>query len=188
MDHYLDIRLRTDPEMAQHQILSALFARLHRALAESGKWDIGVSFPGHDDNKPTLGNCLRLHGTASSLHALMDKAWLRGVGDHVHVGKIDLVPSAARHRQVMRIQAKSSPARLRRRAMRRHGLNADAARQRIPDSALECLTLPFITLGSLSTGQPSFPLFIRHGPMLQEPKAGDFNSYGLSKEATVPWF
>ncbi|MCL1552323.1 type I-F CRISPR-associated endoribonuclease Cas6/Csy4, partial [Xanthomonas nasturtii] len=56
------------------------------------------------------------------------------------------------------------------------------------DAVAEQLSLPFVVLGSCSTGQASFPLFIRHGPLLSEPKNGSFNSYGLSQEATVPWF
>ncbi|MDQ1091385.1 CRISPR-associated endoribonuclease Cas6/Csy4 subtype I-F [Xanthomonas sacchari] len=72
--------------------------------------------------------------------------------------------------------------------MRRHGLSADAAAERIPDTAAERLRLPFVVLGSRSTGQAAFPLFVRHGPLLQEPVPGTFNTYGLSGGATIPWF
>jgi CRISPR-associated endonuclease Csy4 len=188
MEYYLDIRLRADPELACHQILSALFTRLHRALVKLGDGRIAISFPNHDESKPTLGDCLRLHGAASALQALADTTWLQSLRDHLAIGEMAAVPRDTRYRHVMRVQAKSSPARLRRRAMRRHGLDADAAAQRIPDSAAEHLNLPFIMLGSISTGQPSFPLYIHHGPLLFEQKTGRFNSYGLSKEATVPWF
>lgn len=186
--HYLDIRLRPDPELAPHHLLAGLYARLHRALVRSARDDIGVSFPAHDERLPSLGDHLRLHGPEASLAALMGASWLDGMRDHLRVGEIAPVPASALHRPVSRAQARSSPDRLRRRAMRRHGLDADAARQRIPDSAAQRLRLPFVTIGSRSTGQPAFPLFIRHGPLSPDPVPGTFNSYGLGRGATVPWF
>lgn len=188
MSHFLDIHFRRNPELTQQHVLSGLYARLHRALVQLGSQDIGVSFPEYDDAKPTLGNSLRLHGPAASLQALEATAWLRGMLDYLKISAIAPAPNGTTHRQVSRVQAKSSPARLRRRAMRRHHLSAHAAAQRIPDSAVEHLALPFVMLGSRSTGQASFPLFIRHGPLVKSPAHGTFNSYGLSQGATIPWF
>lgn len=188
MSHYLDIQLRLDPEFTPQQLLNALYARLHRALVQLGSQDIGVSFPDHDDSRPTLGSRLRLHGPAASLSALQATSWLIGMLDHTKVSTVEPAPASARHRTVSRAQAKSSPARLRRRAVRRHGLDAELAEQRIPDSAAERLRLPFVMLGSRSTGQASFPLFIHHGPLLEAPVPGPFTSYGLSSKATIPWF
>ncbi|WP_386069559.1 type I-F CRISPR-associated endoribonuclease Cas6/Csy4 [Tahibacter sp. UC22_41] len=188
MDHYVDIRLRPDPEIAPHQLLSAVYARLHRGLVQLASQDIGVSFPDYDLRKPTLGACLRLHGTQASLQRLLGTPWLSGAKDYVSVTPIAPVPESAGHRRIARVQAKSNPARLRRRAMRRHGIDADAALRQIPDSAAEQLKLPFVVIGSRSTGQPSFPLFIRQEPVQREATSGTFNSYGLSQHATVPWF
>jgi CRISPR-associated endonuclease Csy4 len=186
--HYIDITLRPDPEIAPHQLLSGLYAKLHRALVQGSHQDIGVSFPDHDERKPQLGTKLRLHGPAQSLYGLMESTWLQGVADYLQVASILEVPPNARYRQVSRAQAKSNVDRLRRRAMKRHGLDEASAAQRIPDTAVERLRLPFVTIGSQSTRQPSFPLFICHGPIIDEPVIGSFNSYGLSQQATVPWF
>lgn len=188
MTHYLDVHLRPDPEFPAHQLLSALYMKLHRALAQAQATDIGVSFPAHDHTTPTLGSHLRLHASAASLGALLTTAWLTGMRDHVLVSEVLLTPADAQHRRVQRMQAKSSPDRLRRRAMRRHGIDAAAAQQRIPDTAAERLRLPFVQLGSRSTGQAAFPLFIQHGPVQPHPIPGAFNSYGLSQGATIPWF
>jgi CRISPR-associated endonuclease Csy4 len=188
MGHYLDIHLRPDPELAPHHLLSGLYARLHRALVQLESTDIGVSFPGYDERKPTLGGQLRLHGPTASLHTLMATPWLHGMHDHLIVSDVSAAPTDARHRQVRRVQTDSSPDRQRRRAMRRHGLTEAQAQQRIPDSAARKLHLPYVVLGSRSTGQPSFRLFIRQGPLLSEPSPGQFNSYGLSTGATIPYF
>lgn len=188
MRQYIDLRLRPDPEIAAHQLMSAVFGRLHLALVQTARQDIGVSFPEHDDRRPTLGAVLRLHGSEAALNALQSTGWSRRLDDYAAVLPMAVAPAGCGHRVVSRVQAKSGVDRLRRRAMRRHGYDAAEAAQRIPATAQELLALPFVTLGSRSTGQVSFPLFVRHGPVLPESVPGAFNSYGLSAEATVPWF
>ena len=188
MTHYLEIEILPDPELTVQHILNALYGRLHRALVQDGHRDIGVSFPDHNDKIPSLGRRMRLHGPAEQLQALMTSSWLRGVHDHLRVLEVSAVPAGAQYRRVSRVQAKSSPSRLRRRAMRRHGVDEKAALERIPDSAAEHVRLPFVILGSRSTSQPSFPLFIQHGPLQSELVQGSFNSYSLSQTATIPWF
>lgn len=185
MDHYLDIRLRPDPDFASIDLLSALVSKLHRALANRAKGDIGVSFPGYRGRY--LGDHLRLHGSAGALQAFVGMQWLAGMRDHVEMGEPLPVPSGARHRIVRRVQAKSSPERLRRRRMKRHGISQDQAQALIPDAAAESLALPYVQLRSGSSGQ-RFPLFIDHRPPQASPQGGTFSSYGLSDTATVPWF
>ena len=187
MDHYVDIDLRPDPELAPCQLMSALFAKLHRALVAAPTLGLAVSFPRHDTAAPHLGDRLRLHGSRASLGALLASGWLTGMRDHVTDTGPAAVPSGAKHRAVRRVQAQSNPERLRRRLMKRHRLDAAQARHRIPDSAAENLELPFIQLRSASTGQ-TFRLFIAHGPIVDEAQAGEVNAYGLSQTATVPWF
>jgi CRISPR-associated endonuclease Csy4 len=188
MRHYIDLRLRPDPEIAAHQLMSAVFGRLHLALVQAARQDVGVSFPEHDERRPSLGSVLRLHGSEQALVALHTTGWLRHLNDYATVQPIAAVPAGCGHRVVSRVQAKSGVDRLRRRAMRRHGYDAAEAARRIPATAQELLALPFVTIGSRSTGQAAFPLFVRHGPVLPEAVSGVFNSYGLSTEATVPWF
>ncbi|MDR1063169.1 MAG: type I-F CRISPR-associated endoribonuclease Cas6/Csy4 [Azoarcus sp.] len=205
MDHYLDIHIRTDPEFSAPQLMNALFSKLHQALVALKSTGIGVSFPEVDEEKPSLGTCLRLHGTAAALSTLMEWPWLQGLRDYLHLGKVSPVPMRAQHRQVRRVLTKSNPERLRRRQIRRHGYQTEedarqAAIQRLikdhqisyvaaskqVDRTQKC-ELPFLSLKSQSTGQ-AFRLFIRHDPPVHQPQAGFFNSYGLSASATVPWF
>lgn len=193
MDHYLDIRLRPDQETAPSQLLSALFTKLHHALARGQHKHIGVSFPeaSEPSTSPpaprTLGAHLRLHGSHADLHRLMEGPWLVGLRDHINLGDVKPAPANARHRTVGRVQVKSSPERLRRRLQRRHGLDAAEAQQRIPDAVAQTLALPFVTLSSTSTAQ-RFHLFIRQGRPEAQAVEGEFSTYGLSTIATVPWF
>lgn len=146
-----------------------------------------MSFPGYDERAPTLGSRMRLVGPEGLLARLMAQDWLKGMRDHSQVLSIAPVPALARHRTLRRVQAKSSPERLRRRLMKRQGLDEAQVLERIPDAAAERLALPFVVLGSASTGQ-SFRLFLRQGPLEPEPRPGRFSAYGLSTTATVPHF
>jgi len=188
MDHYLEIRLLPDPEFPVTVLMNALFSKLHRGLVELETSRIGVSFPDVERVERGLGELLRLHGDAGELERLMTLPWLTGMHDHTRVGRLRPVPERILgYRVVRRVQAKSSPERLRRRWMRRKGLSAEEARKAIPDDVAERLDLPFVTLTSRSTGQ-RFRLFIEHRPLQENPVPGSFSSYGLSRIATVPWF
>ena len=187
MSHYIDVLILPDPEFPTHQLMAALYAKLHRALASEGTTRLAVSFPSLQETPLQLGRKLRLLGTPSDLDALMAVDWLRGMRDHVAVGSQLAVPALAGFRTLRRVQAKSSPERLRRRLMRRHSITAEDAHQRLPDSVGERLRLPFLDLASASTGQ-RFRLFLRLGPSLPHAIAGDFNSFGLSQTATIPCF
>lgn len=186
MDHYVDIRVLPTPEIAEPHVLNALAGRLHVALTELQSDDIGVSFPRFQLDPPRLGNVLRLHSIRPRLEELMQRPWIRGVSDYVHVGTLSAVPQAVTYCTVRRVQVQSSADRIRRRQMRRHGWTLEEAQARIPDTAEGRLALPFLRLSSSSTGQ-LFRLFIEQRRS-DLPVQGLFNTYGLSQTATVPWF
>ena len=188
--HYINITLLPDPEFSHAHLLSALVAKLHRALVQGQTTDIGVSYPKHIGQplaKRTLGAVLRLHGTPDALQRLMVQDWLKGMRDHTQVSELLPVPSHAQHRAVRRRQFKTNVDRLRRRRMQRKGETAEQATAAIPDVVERRPDLPFLQLRSSSTGQP-FCLCVEHGPLQLQPVAGVFNAYGLGQEATVPWF
>ena len=187
MTHYLDIHLLHDPEIPPHALMAALFNKIHRVLAEMGSNTIGIAFPGYQKTPPQIGDHLRLVGPSDALHSLLDRPWLSTLRDHTRVSKIMPIPINVEHRYLRRVQAKSSPERLRRRQMMRHGLSETDAHKKIPDGAAKHLSLPFIQIKSSSTRQ-TFRLFFD----LSEPQPlayqGTFNAYGLSSNQTIPWF
>lgn len=188
--HYIDITLLPDPEFSHAHLLGALVAKLHRALVQGQRTDIGVSYPQHIGQpltRRTLGAVLRLHGTPEALQRLMGQDWLKGMRDHTQVGDPLSVPAHAQHRSVRRRQFKTNVDRLRRRRMQRKGETAEQAAAAIPHTVERRPDLPFVQLRSSSTGQP-FCLCVEHGPLLPQPVPGPFNAYGLSQDATVPWF
>lgn len=187
MNYYLDLRLRPDPEIATSHLLNAVYGKFHLALVSGNHTDIGISFPRSEESAPRLGDTLRLHGSADVLAGFMAIPWLGHLVEHVGASKVSPAPPAAGHRAVGRIQVKSSPERLRRRYVRRHGVSHEDAVALIPDTVAECTDFPYLRLLSKSTGK-NFRLFIRHGEILSRPIPGEFNSYGLGAGATVPWF
>lgn len=189
MDHYIDIRLRPDPDFAPAMLMGALYNKLHRALFDLQAVDVGVSFPGrkHGVRARTLGDHLRLHGTQARLQQLMSADWLTGMRDHTQVSEVLTVPVSAQHINVARKQFNTgSPSRAKRYA-KRHNIPEEEARKIYAKLAERRIELPFVQINSRST-QQRFSLFIEHGKPTASATEGTFNHYGLSPKATVPWF
>jgi len=187
MNHYLDIRVLPDPEFECNVLLGALVSKLHRGLVEISADDIGVSFPHHTEKPRSLGELLRIHGSQARINALMESGWLRGMKDHVQISQVCEIPEHVSYRVVSRCQYKTNADRLRRRRMKRRNETWEEAVRHIPDSVERDVKTPFVVVRSASTGN-AFSLFILHGDLVQEARKGRFSSYGLSKEATIPWF
>jgi CRISPR-associated endonuclease Csy4 len=187
MHQYLDIYLRPDPEFPTHQLMAATFAKLHQVLAHTQAARIGVSFPGYNLYPATLGDTLRLFGSSDDLTSLMKKEWLTGVSDHVTCSAIAPVPATASARRLERVQAKGNPERYIRRQMRRRNLPETVVRATYKSAQPQRLHLPFVNVASSSSGQ-TFKLFLRLVNCNAQPVSGEFNTYGLSSTATVPWF
>ncbi|MGL5030066.1 MAG: type I-F CRISPR-associated endoribonuclease Cas6/Csy4 [Aeromonas sp.] len=183
MDHYLDIRVLPDPEFGQVDLLNALYAKLHRVLPSRTLGRVGVSFP---DHKRTLGECLRLHGSLTDLCNLTEANWLQGMRDYIRIGEPTAIPSAVSYRTVHRVQAKSAQNK-RRRSVAKGWLTQAEALVQIPDTQQKIMTLPYAEMHSLSTGS-RMRIYIEHGPLLDKSAIGEFNAYGLSATATIPWF
>jgi len=187
MDAYLEIRFLPDPEFPASFLMGALYAKLHRALVTLNARGIGVSFPDYSLAPRTLGDRLRLHGTRADLSQLMEQNWLKGMNDHIQCSEVLPIPDSVEYRTVSRRQFKTSSERLRRRRMKRKGETYEQAASAIPDSVEQTPNLPFVHMRSASTGQP-FTLFIEQGELVEHPREGEFSTYGLSRQATIPWF
>ncbi len=187
LTHYQEYQLQLDPDFPPPFLMNILLGKLHGALVALRSQTIGVSFPGYGLQPKRLGSKLRLHGPESDLIRLGEQPWLGGMAGHLIVGPINPTPHLCEHIAVRREQVKSNVDRLRRRRMKRHGETYEQAVLAIPDSAGQDSPRPFARLRSHSTGQ-MFKLFINQSQPLSQPMPGCFNAYGLSGQATVPWF
>ncbi|MGH8054827.1 MAG: type I-F CRISPR-associated endoribonuclease Cas6/Csy4 [Stenotrophomonas sp.] len=185
--HHLDITLMPDPEISAAHLLGALYDRLHLALVQQRRDDIGVSFPSYSTAPRNLGHVLRLHGSDQALRQFLQADWLKGLRDHVRLTEIAAAPEGAPHRTVQRRQFKTNVERMRRRRMRRKGETEEQSRQAIPSTVERHPDLPYAQMRSSSSGQ-SYCLFISLGPLTPTAVPGPFNSHGLSSASTIPWF
>ncbi|CED57549.1 CRISPR-associated protein, Csy4 [Aliivibrio wodanis] len=183
MKFYCDIKVLPDPEASEPVLISNLMAKLHRTLVELKGINIGISFP--NVNK-TLGDTLRLHGDEAALKQLFDLNWLKGLRDYCSQTSVLQVPEGCQYRCVKRKQAKSANNK-RKRSIAKGWLSEEEATLKIGHEQQKMLRLPFVQLKSTSTGQV-MKLFIDHGGLQDKAVEGQFNRYGLSSSATVPWF
>ena len=184
MNHYITILILPDLEFSVSELMNAVFSKLHRALVKAATNKIGISFPKAGVN---LGNTLRLHGSKEQLTQLMEINWLKALSDYTEVFSIQIVPEKCKYRVVSRIQAKSNVSRLYRRSLRKGWLSQEEAEKRMLQKKEQFFDTPFVKLKSLSSRQ-NFRLFIKQGPILDQPIQGIFSAYGLSQQATIPWF
>ena len=183
MDHYIDVQVVPDPEFTDTVLMSALFAKLHRALVACNSANIGVSFPRHSK---TLGQLLRLHGSKQDLAQLDDIKWRQGFTDYSRSTAILSVPTSVKHRSVRRVQGKSVYNK-RKRSVGKGWLTYEEAKKKIPEGQEKELKLPYAQIRSASTNSV-MRVYVEHGPLVEEGILGGFSSYGLSATATVPWW
>ena len=183
MENYIDIKLKPVPELQESPLMNIVFTRLHNKIIEMKTEQIGVSFP---EYKIKLGRILRLHGSEKSLQNFIDTSWLDEVAEYCEVVGVNNIPSEVKYRVISRIRPNMSKSKLER-LKRRNAINTDAEKEYKKKMFAQGLDNPFVDLDSGSTGQ-RYRLFINLGELLEHPIEGKYNSYGLSKEATVPWF
>jgi CRISPR-associated endonuclease Csy4 len=182
---YFDVRSHS--VAAAPEVLAKAFSAIHLALVNLRTSAVSVSFPEQDDQIQSLGACLRVMGPARDVEAVAALPWHRVVQDQASVSNVGAVPDTQQFRGVRRVQAKSNVERLRRRYVARHGVAYDEACRLIQDDARQTLDLPWLRIKSHSSHQ-EFRLFLRMDDSRTDLVPGDFNAYGLSATATIPWF
>lgn len=188
MNYYIEIKLLHNPEIGLGFLWKKVFTQIHLALAEQGNGNIGVSFPKYGDMVFPMGDTLRLFAsTQDALSALKLGEWLSRLQDYVAVSAIQKTPDDIQeYAQFSRKQVKTGKERQARRYVKRHDMAYEEALKHYETMEVKVLKLPFVMLQSLSSAQ-EMKLFVDMN-MFDTEKKGEFNSYGLSKEATVPWF
>lgn len=189
MDHYIEINLLPDPEFPASTLMNALFNKLHKALFDLHSKEMGVSFPNYEK---TLGTMLRIHGSESNLQQLQALDWIGRMKDYCVASEVQPIPELVQYRTVSRKQDNMTNAKLRRLIARQ-----EQRQDGVPMSETDIQNYqekmvadqqkgPFLDLKS-SKGQ-RYRRYIKLGELQNESVAGEFDQFGLSKTATVPWF
>lgn len=193
MKYYIEITLLPDAEVGLGFLWQKVYQQLHLALAqiknENGLENIGVSFPQYGDKTFPLGKSLRLFARlADDLESLKIDQWFERLLDYVNISSLFAVPKDVHEYAVFsRKQPKMDFMRRVEKQATRHGVTIEEALEHFKNYEKEnTLTLPFVNAYS-QTWKKNFPLFIEKTAYASE-TLGKFDTYGLSKEATVPWF
>lgn len=183
MDKYIEITFHPSPEMPLNWLLNAIYTKFHKALFDLNSTDIGVSFPRYN---VLLGNSIRIHGNQQNLITFMKLNWLGGMNGYCNVSEILTVPDGVKYRTICRKQATMSQSKLNR-LLKRSSITEEEVKNYKAKMFTKGLDNPYVELVSGSNGN-KHRRYIEFGELFDEPVAGQFDQFGLSKTATVPWF
>ena len=183
MNYYINITLLPNSELPATVLMNLLYAKLHKALHDLKSTNIGVSFPKYE---VTLGNVLRIHGDRSVINDLQGLNWIGGMHGYCSVSELKPVPDITMFRTVSRKQPTMSSAKMRR-LLKRGSLREEEVNAYKVKMFSKGLENPYLELVSGSNGH-KHRRYIEFGDLLSESVSGEFDQFGLSKVATVPWF
>lgn len=183
MDYYIDIKIIPSQDNRESSLLSKVYTKFHQVLVQLKADSIGVSFP---EFQLKLGKVIRLHGSFKNLDELNSLNWLGDLESFCRFGNIEKAPEECKFRKIYRKQSNMSQAKLKR-LIKRKSISQDEIKRYRIEMLKKGLDNPFIDLISSSTGQ-IHRRFFEFGEILDKPTSGKFDTFGLSKDATIPWF
>lgn len=183
MDYFIEIKLQKNQEIRPNLLLNHVYTNLHKRLYDVQTKSIGVSFP---DYRITLGNRIRIHGNNEDLTLFQSVDWLGDLKKLCQIGDMERIPQDVQYRTISRVQSTMSQAKLRRLIKRGTIDEADVKKYKI-EMLKKGLDNPYVELVSASNGKLHRRYF-QFGDLQSEGVSGEFDSFGLSKQATVPWF
>jgi CRISPR-associated endonuclease Csy4 len=183
MDYYIEIKLLKNPEFTFPFLMNTIFMKLHKILHDLKSTTAGVSFPNYDC---TLGDVLRLHGDQEILNLLNPNLWIGTLKDYCTISEIREVPESTQYRVVYRKQPTMSHSKLKR-LVKRGSISPQDVTKYLKLKEKNLLKGPYLELKS-NSNKNIHRRYIEQGALLQHPTSGEFDYFGLSKEATIPWF
>jgi len=183
MDYFIDVQLLPDAEMRENVLLNMVYTKFHKALFDLNSSSIGISFPKY---QLKLGNLIRFHGSSSDLEALQQSNWLGALSGYCRISSISKIPEQVQYRKVSRIQSNMTQSKLNR-LLKRGSIKPEQVREYKAKLFTKGLDNPYVELQSASNGN-KHRRYIQFGELKSEPTSGEFDFFGLSKSATIPWF
>lgn len=183
MNYFIELKIRADTEMRENVLLNKVYSKLHKALFTLKSTDIAVSFPKY---KVKLGDIIRIHSSQIHLSELQNMNWLGGLSGYCSVSKIQEIPKKVSYRNISRKQPNMTEAKLRR-LIKRNSISIEEAKSYKAKMFQQGLDNPYFELESTSTGQ-KHRRYIQFSELKSHAIDGEFDQFGLSKTATIPWF
>ncbi|MGD9718650.1 MAG: type I-F CRISPR-associated endoribonuclease Cas6/Csy4 [Sulfurimonadaceae bacterium] len=183
MDYFIEMKLQKNSVLRPNVLLNNVYTQVHRRLYDMQCTTIGVSFP---DYRIILGQRVRLHGSLDELKRFLSIDWLGDLKKYCTIGDIEKVPPNVQHRTISRVQSTMSQSKLRR-LIERGTINEEDVKKYKIEMLKKGLDNPYVELVSGSNGK-LHRRYLQIGEPQNESVSGEFDSFGLSKQATVPWF
>jgi len=183
MESYIELKLNPDIEMPLNDLMNRVYSKLHKSLYDLTSCNVGVSFPAY---RVTLGNIIRLHSTDDELENFKNKKWLGGMHGYCDMSDILAVPTDTQFRIVSRVQVNMSHSKLNR-LIKRGSIPEDEIKHYKAKSFTKGIDNPYVEITSTSNGN-KYRRFISFSELMDSPILGDFDHFGLSKSASIPWF
>ncbi|MDF1876899.1 type I-F CRISPR-associated endoribonuclease Cas6/Csy4 [Sulfurimonas sp. SAG-AH-194-L11] len=183
MNYFIDIKLMSSKEIQENILLNQLYTNFHKRLYDLKADNIGVSFPRY---KLKLGDVFRIHGEQKDLECLQKQNWLGELSKFCLVNIITEIPNNTQYRIVSRVQTTMSQSKLRR-LIKRGTIKEEEIKGYKAKLFQKSLDNPFVELRSMSNGE-RHRRFINFSTLVNNQVTGTFDTFGLSKKATVPWF
>ncbi len=169
--------------MRENVLLNKVYAKLHKRLYDLKSHALGVSFP---EYQIKLGRILRIHGTSQCLQVLQSENWLGGLKGYCDISEIQQIPNQVSYRTISRKQTNMTAAKLRR-LIKRGSIKPDEIKRYKARMFQQGIDNPFLELDSTSNGY-KHRRYLSFGDLQKDATAGNFDQFGLSNQATVPWF
>lgn len=183
MDSYIELQLKPDAEMREAELSSKVFTKFHKALVTLNTNQIGISFP---KARFKLGRVYRIHGEASLLNNFKGLDWLGPLNGYCQLSDILTVPENPQYCVISERRSNLSKAKLRR-LIARGNIDKEGEKRYKVKMLSQSFDNPYLDLFSGSTEQVHRKFFA-FSDLKEKPIDGKFDTYGLSKTATVPWF
>ena len=183
MEHFIEIKIKPDAEMRENVLLNKVYAKFHKRLFDLKSSEIGISFP---EYSLKLGTTIRLHGNEKHLQEFQSDNWLGGLKGYCDTSEIQTIPDKVKHRIISRKQANMTSAKLRR-LIKRGNIEQNEIKNYKAEMFKKGIDNPFLELESSSNGH-MHRRYIQFGEIKNVSSAGQFDCFGLSNTATVPWF
>ena len=183
MEHFIEIKIKPDAEMRENLLLNKVYTKFHKRLIDLKSSKIGISFP---EYSLKLGATIRVHGNEKHLQDFQSDNWLGGLKGYCDILEIRTIPDQVKHRTISRKQANMTSAKLRR-LIKRGNIKQNDIKKYKAEMFKRGIDNPFFELESSSNGN-LHRRYIQFGEFKNVSTAGKFDCFGLSKNATVPWF
>jgi len=187
---YQEMTLLPSEEINNNFLMNKIYGELHKIFSEykkNDKVDMALSFPHYNLKQLSLGDKIRVFFyDEKQIEAVNLKKRFLNYQDYVHITNMRNVPDLSRtYECYSRVQKKINKERLIKRFANRHNISFTEASEKYKNFHEEKIDLPFVRIKSNSNSN-LYILYIKK--IESEEITGSFNSYGLSKTATVPSF